>query len=167
MRGGDISGSYSVFPSSASEHALMYQDLGGLIAGSEKQTLNARGQLKVVRLSQKDDQLAVSMYDETGFEVMNTTLPFIEQVYDGKDMVCVTRDWRLEKGVEGGRSSFGTLRLRMYREQNNLMIFAESTHVFPAFLWWREKRHVATESYVFVRIKRPSEDSQALVETKA
>lgn len=163
MRGADISGSYSVFPSSASEHALMYQDLGGLIAGEEKQTVSARGQLKVVHLSQNNDQLAVSMHDETGFEVMNTTLSFIEQVHEGKDMVCVTRSWRLEKGMEGGRNSFGTLRLRMYREQDRLMISAESTHIFPKFLWWREKRYVATESYVFVRIKGPSGESQALV----
>lgn len=147
-QGADISGSYSAFPASASEEALMIEDLGGLIAGAEKQTVNARGQLSVVHISQSDDRIAVRMFDEAGLEVLNTTLLKFAQLYQGREMVCVTRSW-MAHGVEGGSNGYGTLLLRMYREHDQLIILAESTQIVHKFLWRKEKRYIINHSYVF------------------
>lgn len=147
-QGADISGSYSAFPSSASESALMVQNLGVLIAGAEKQTVNVRGKLSVVHISQGAGQIAVSMRDDTGLEVLNTTLLKFAQFYQGREMVCVTRSW-MAYGAEGGSNGKGTILLRMYRENEQLFIATESTQIVPKFLWRKGKRYIINHFYVF------------------
>lgn len=149
--GVDLSGSYSAFPSSASEKTLMIQDLGGLIAGAAKQTVNVRGKLKVVQLLHVHDKIELSMWDDTGLEVLKTGISVYEEDHEKGKMVCISRPWTVQ-AAEGGSTGYGIEMLRMrLAESGDLIVQVESTQIIPKRLWRREKRSKVEYTFTYQR----------------